>query len=87
MLHRLQFVNNVTIFYQLVVARTSWSEENNKRYFPLRIKISKDHDGGSGCGSVLERSPPTPEIPSLNPVIGKLISNICLLSTVLKGRK
>ena len=38
---------------------------------------------GSGCGSVVERSPPTPEICSLNPVIGKHLSNICLMSTEL----
>ena len=33
---------------------------------------------------LVERSPPTPEIRGSNPVIGKLLSNICLLSTVLK---
>ena len=32
------------------------------------------------------RPPPTPEICGSNPVIGKLLSNICLLSTVLKRR-
>ena len=42
---------------------------------------------GSGCGSVVERSPLTPEIRGSNPVIGNLSSNICLLSTVLKKRK
>ena len=41
---------------------------------------------GSGCGSVVDRSPPTPEIRGSNLVIGKLLSNICLLSTVLKRR-
>ena len=41
---------------------------------------------GSGCGSVVERSPSTPEIRGSNPGIGKLLSNICLLSTVLKRR-
>ena len=33
---------------------------------------------------LVEQSPPTPEIRGSNPVIGKLLSNICLLSTVLK---
>ena len=33
------------------------------------------------------RLPPTPEICGSNPVIGKLLSNICLLSIVLKRRK
>ena len=42
---------------------------------------------GSGCSSVVERSPQTPEIRSSNPVIGKLLSNICFQSTVLKRRK
>ena len=42
---------------------------------------------GSGCGSVVERSPSTPEICGSNPGIGKLLSNICLLSIVLKKRK
>ena len=32
----------------------------------------------------VERLPPTPEIRGSNPVIGKLLSNICLLSTVSK---
>ena len=36
---------------------------------------------------LVERSPPTPEIRGSNAVIGKLLSNICLLSTVLKRRK
>ena len=38
---------------------------------------------GSGCGSVVMRSTSTSEIRGSNPVIGKLLSNICLLSTVL----
>ena len=42
---------------------------------------------GSGGGSVVERSPLTPEIRGSNPAIGNLSSNICLLSTVLKKRK
>ena len=33
---------------------------------------------------LVERSSPTPEIRGSNPVIVKLFSNICLLSTVLK---
>ena len=37
-------------------------------------------------GQLVERSPPTPEIRGSNPVIGKLLSNICVLSTVLKKR-
>ena len=41
---------------------------------------------GSGCGSVVERSPSTPEIRGSNQGIGKLLINICLLSTVLKRR-
>ena len=36
---------------------------------------------------LVERLPPTPEIRGSNPVIGKLLSNICLQSTVLKRRK
>ena len=35
---------------------------------------------------LVECSPPTPEIRGLNPVIGKLLSNNCLLSTLLKRR-
>ena len=43
---------------------------------------------GCGCGSVgIEQLPVTPEMLSLNPDIGKLLSNICTLSTVLKRRK
>ena len=34
-----------------------------------------------------ERLPPTPEIRGSNLDIGKLLSNICLLSTVLKIKK
>ena len=33
----------------------------------------------SGCGSVVERSSPTPEIRGSNSIIGKLLSNNCLL--------
>ena len=36
---------------------------------------------------LVERSPMTPEIRGSNPVIGKRLSNICLLSTVFKRRK
>ena len=41
---------------------------------------------GSGC-QLVERSPMTPEIRGSIPVIGKLLSNICLLSTVLKRQQ
>ena len=58
-----------------------------KDLFHFGSKSSKDHDGGSGCGSVVERSPPTPEIRSLNPVIGKLISNICVERTKIKKKR
>ena len=36
---------------------------------------------------LVQRSPLTPEIHGSNPGIGKLLPNICLLSTVLKRRK
>ena len=36
---------------------------------------------------LVERLPLTPEICGLNPVIGKLLLNICLLSIVLKRPK
>ena len=42
---------------------------------------------GSGVAQLVRRSPPKPEIRGLIPVISKLISNICLQSTVLKRRK
>ena len=35
----------------------------------------------------VEWSPSTPEICGSNPVIGRILSNICLLSSVLKRRK
>ena len=36
---------------------------------------------------LVERSPPIPEICGLNLVIGKLLSNTCLLSIELKSQK
>ena len=36
---------------------------------------------------LVERSPPIPEVCCLNPVIGKKLLNIYILSTVLKRRK
>ena len=43
--------------------------------------------GAVVVAQLVERLPPTPEICDSNPVIGKLLSNICLLSTVLKRQK
>ena len=42
---------------------------------------------GSAVAQLVERSPQNPEIRGLNPGIDKLLSNICLLSTMLKKRK
>ena len=42
---------------------------------------------GSGCGSVVELSLSIPEVRGSTPVIGKILLNICLLSTVLKRQK
>ena len=43
--------------------------------------------GAVVVAQLVERLPQTPEIRGWNPVIGKLLSNICLLSTVLKRQK
>ena len=40
---------------------------------------------GSGCvAQLVERSLPIPEVRGSNPIIGKNLLNICLLSAVLK---
>ena len=55
----------------------------------IQIKCSSKKEKGWAVvmAQLVERSPPSPEIRGSNLVIGKLLSNICLLSTVLKRRK
>ena len=57
-----------------------WSTAKNIDLEPMLL-------GAVVVAQLVERSPPSPEIRGSNPVIGKLLSNICLLSTVLKRRK
>ena len=66
---------------QLTPCVTCLDSDDLLRYVQLTTTLV-----GSGCGSVVERSPSTPEIRGSNQGIGKLLINICLLSTVLKRR-
>ena len=54
-----------------------WSTAKNIDLEPMFL-------GAVVVAQLVERSPLSPEIRGSNPVIGKLLSNICLLSTVSK---
>ena len=58
-------------------------KEPKPTYEPTKLL----RDAFSSGWAVVERSPLIPEIRGSNPVIGKLLSYICLLSTVVKRRK
>ena len=65
-----------------------WGLKNGLMLIKLMYKrVVKTHSGALVVAQLLEQLPLTPEICGSNPVTGQLLSNICLLSTVLKRQK
>ena len=62
----------------------NWLLPTVKSTYEPGVDQAKDSYLAVVVAQLVERSPPTPEIRGSNPVIGKLLSNISLLSIVLK---